>query len=97
MNKETKEANCLEVGFNTALVSKKNSLPLRCYVGKVKAVDDKGVRLTLIDWVLCNFTGHDLFVTWDNIESAFVATPEDEMSLWIDRAGDFQTEMNKED
>ena len=39
----------IEVGYWMAVVLPKDTAPLRCYVGKVQAVDDYGVRLTLVE------------------------------------------------
>jgi hypothetical protein len=43
--------------------------PERIYVGEVQVVDERGVRLSLVDsW--------DVFVAWEQIAWALVATPE---------------------
>jgi len=66
----------IEPGFWVAVTLKKDSAPLRVYVGQVQEVDDSGIRLTLIDWLIGTATGWDLFVPWATLEAALVATPE---------------------
>jgi hypothetical protein len=39
----------------------------RFYVGEVQAVDNLGVRLTCIDWLLGAFSGFDLWFPWSNV------------------------------
>lgn len=46
------------------------------YVGSVEAIDDHGLRLTLIQWSIGTFSGYDLYVPWRNVEMAYVATPD---------------------
>lgn len=63
----------IEVGFVVALMT---DLPTRtkCYVGEVQAIDDVGVRITLIDWFIGMFTNEDLFVPWPHVIGAAVWT-----------------------
>ncbi len=65
----------LEVGFVVALVT---DLPggLQCFVGEVQAIDDLGVRITLVDWIVGMFNSRDLFVTWHHVLGASVWTEE---------------------
>src|SRR5918911_1451992 len=70
----------IEVGYWIATTLKKDTAPLRCFVGQVKAVDEHGIRVTLIDherYTTTNyglFTDYDLFIPWANLESALVVT-----------------------
>lgn len=52
----------LAVGFWVAITLAEGMAPLRSYVGKVQAVDEHGMRLTLIDWFTMSATVYDLFV-----------------------------------
>lgn len=65
----------LEVGFVVALIT---DLPTRtkCYVGEVQAIDDLGVRVTLVDWIIGDFCREDLFVPWVHLIGAAVWTEE---------------------
>jgi hypothetical protein len=65
----------IEVGFVVALIT---DLPTstKCYVGCVEAVDDYGVRMTLVDWFVGMFVKEDLFVPWAHILGAAVWTEE---------------------
>lgn len=79
-------------GFCIAVILKENSAPSRGYVGEVQTTDERGVRLTLVDWVIGNASSWDLYIPWSNIESALVATPEHDLERfgkyaieWIER------------
>jgi len=85
----------LAPGFWAALVLAPNSAPQRCYLGQVQSVDDRGVRMTLMDFVIGDAVGWDLFVAWPNLQIALIATPAHDVAAWLERAGRFQTEMNE--
>ena len=55
------------------------------FVGEVQAVDNRGVRLTLIDWFVGSFSGWDVFVPWLEIKEAWIATPEHDKGLFLDQ------------
>lgn len=91
----SKAKRCIETGMWIALTMAANSAPLRCYVGEVQAVDDCGVRITLIDWIVGAACGYDFFAPWAQIVSALVATSEHDLSgfgkeaaRWQDRCGE---------
>lgn len=91
-------AKSLQAGHLVALVLKPEVAPIRCYVGEVQDVDQHGVRVTLIDWLIGMFCGDDLWVPWDSILSALVATPEHDKKLWIESAKRWQNwAQGKED
>ena len=69
----------LEPGYWVALTLKPGAAPLRCYVGEVQATDERGVRITLIDWLTGRANSYDLFVSWENITSSLVCTPEHDL------------------
>jgi hypothetical protein len=68
---------------------------MRCYVGRVEELDDRGLRITLVDWIIGRFTGWDFFLPWDAITSVMVATPEHSTELFGDAASEFQIRCNE--
>ena len=58
------EQPLLQVGWWAAVTVKEGVFPLRCYVGQVEAIGERGVRLTLVDWLTGTATSYDLFVPW---------------------------------
>jgi hypothetical protein len=83
----------LEPGFWVAPSLAPGAAPLRSYVGQIEAVDERGVRVTLIDWLVGAATDWDLFVPWASITSALVATQAHAMDRFGDAAGQWQTRM----
>ena len=53
---------------------------LTVYVGQVQAVDDHGLRITLIDWLIGYAASWDFFVPWSMIRASFIATPEHDVA-----------------
>jgi hypothetical protein len=92
-NGTVKSQPTLQPGWWVALTLAAGSAPLRCYVGEVQAVDERGVRITLVDWLLGMACGFDLFVPWRNIESALVGTDQHSLDHFGDEAGKWQTRM----
>ena len=86
----------IAAGFWIALTLREGTAPLRSYVGQVQAVDTNGVRLTLIDWLIGNASGYDLFVPWLNIEAALIATPEHDADGFSKRAAAWQNAVSGE-
>jgi hypothetical protein len=87
----------IEVGYWMAVSLRKGTAPLRSYVGQVEAIDDHGIRLTLVDWLREAAAGFDFFVPWGNIESSLIATPQHDMTTFIQEAGTWQEKMNQTD
>jgi hypothetical protein len=87
------ETNTLQVGHWVALTLAEGAAPLSAYVGQIEAVDDRGVRLTLIDWLTGDAHGYDLFVPWSEIRAALVATPDHDVSRFGDAGAKWQTSM----
>lgn len=83
-----------KVGYAVALCLKPDCAPLRCYVGQVQEVDQRGIRLTLVDWLVGEFSEWDFFIPWGSIASALVATPEHDLGRFGDAAATFQTRCN---
>jgi hypothetical protein len=76
----------LAIGYWVALTLKPDAAPLRAYVGQVQALDQYGVRITLVDWLTGGAHGYDFFATWDSISSALVATPDHDIDNFGERA-----------
>ena len=93
MGIETTEAT-IQKGYWMALTLTRGSAPLRSYVGQVQAIDDHGIRLTLIDWPTGIAAGNDLFVSWKNLQVSLVATQEHSIEVFIKSAEKWQGEMN---
>jgi elongation factor P hydroxylase len=85
----------IDVGYWMAVVLPKDTAPLRCYVGQVQAVDEQGVRLTLMDWITGTASNYDFFVAWRNLESALIATPEHSRHDFEQQARQWQEAMMK--
>lgn len=94
MSTTTQTTATLEVGYAVALTLKADAAPSRAYVGRIEAIDERGVRLTLVDWLMGMFCGWDLFVPWEQIASALVATPDHDVKAFGDSAADWQTRMD---
>jgi hypothetical protein len=84
-------------GYAVAPALVPDTSPLRCYVGQVEEPDEHGVRICLIDWVLNEFRGFDVFVPWENVQSALVATDEHDMIQWFETTEKWQSWANDED
>ena len=83
-------------GNVVAVTLKRDAAPMRCYVGEVQAVDNLGLRITMLDWIVGRFTGFDVFMPWSQVTSIKVATEEHSLEKdGIDSFGQWQTEMNK--
>lgn len=83
----------LKVGWWAAITLKAGTAPLRCYVGKIEAVDAESMRLTLVDWISGMAAGYDFWVPRRNIESMLLATEEHDLDGFGEHAGGWQTEM----
>src|SRR5260221_10271229 len=88
----TKRA-CFVPGYWVAVCLHPGAAPIRVYVGQIQAVDERGVRLTLIDWLVGQACGDDFFAPWSSIASSLMATPEHDLGLFLKAAGKFQTAM----
>jgi len=88
-------SQALGVGHWVALTLPEGVAPLRSYVGQVQATDEYGVRITLVQWLTGTATGYDLFVPWEHIQSALVATPEHDIEGFAESAGRWQSALNK--
>jgi hypothetical protein len=81
----------LKPGYWVALALTDPVAGSNCYVGQIQAVDARGVRITMLDWIVGTATGFDFYASWSTITGALVATSEHALSLFGDDAGAFQT------
>ncbi|GAA1984304.1 hypothetical protein [Amycolatopsis minnesotensis] len=90
----------LAAGYWVGLALREPVSGLRYWVGQVQYVDEHGVRLTLIDWLVGTATGWDFYVPWDNVLGAHVGTPEHDLSRFAEEVGklqDLHTETSSTD
>lgn len=83
----------LKVGYWVALTLKAGTAPLRVYVGMIEAIDERGVRITLIDWISGIASSWDFFVPHVNIESALVGTQDHALDGFGKAAAEWQEKM----
>jgi hypothetical protein len=70
----------IEAGWGVAIILRQPINGLACYVGEVQATDERGLRVTLIDWISGTFTGMDWCFGWADIAAMEVCT--DQHSGW---------------
>jgi hypothetical protein len=86
----------LHPGWWVALTLRADTAKLRVYVGQVQALDDRGVRITLIDWFVGSASSWDFFAPWDSIVSTLIATDEHEHAGFGEAASSWQSDMNED-
>jgi len=84
------EARPIEKGYWMALTTTPHSGPSLTYVGQVQAIDEHGIRLTLIDWPTRTAAGHDLFVSWKNLRASLIGTAKHDVNLFLESAEQWQ-------
>ena len=57
---QTRSIRTLKIGWWMAANLKPGIAPLRCYVGQIEAIDELGLRMTLVDWLTGSATSYDL-------------------------------------
>ncbi|OEU70575.1 MAG: hypothetical protein BA863_02165 [Desulfovibrio sp. S3730MH75] len=72
------EEKIIEKGCLIALTLPEGTVPERLYVGLVKAVDSRGVRLGLVDRLAVDL-GYDLFVSWEHLKVFLLVTPQENL------------------
>src|SRR5262249_44224662 len=72
----------IEPGWKLIVCLKEPMGALGCYVGEVQAVDARGFRLTLMDWVIGAFLNDDCWIPWDNVLGMIVKTDEPTLKDW---------------
>lgn len=76
------ENKIIEKGCLIALTLPEGMVPEQLYVGLVKIVDSRGVRLGLVDRNGVEL-GYDLFVSWEHLQVFLVANPQEGLeSFW---------------
>ena len=85
----------LKPGWWVAITLKEDVAPLRCYVGQVQFVGKRGVRITLVDWLLGQALSWDLFVPWGQMGPVLIATEEHDSEAFGDAAMAWQTKCNE--
>jgi len=92
----------IEVGYWIAATLKKDTAPLRCFVGQIVAVDAFGLKIHLdmdgLEREKINrgiFYTCDVFVPWPNLESALLAEPDCDLSHFNQDANKWQEAMLK--
>ena len=75
-SEEGSPVELLKPGWMVILVTTPGTSPHAVPNGEVQAVGDRGVRITLMDWLVGAPVGDDFFVPWRNIEAASVWTGE---------------------
>jgi hypothetical protein len=85
----------LKPGWWVALTLKAGTAPQRSYVGQIQAIDARGLRLTMVDWLTGDPVSWDLFVSHENLESALVATDKHDLRAFGDPAGQWQEAIER--
>ena len=86
----------IEKGHWVAIALRRGVSGSYCYVGQVQDVDDRGIHITLIDWLIGTPQGWDFWASWDNIDGIEFATPQHDVDSFGKYAGDFQTRCNEQ-
>jgi hypothetical protein len=86
--------NSLKVGDQVALVLKEERAPQRCYFGVITEMDDRGLRLNLLDCHVGSPLKCSFFAPWDSIASALIAAPEQSRESFELNAAEFQLRSN---
>ena len=75
----------LAVGYVVEICSKHDpEYRSHGHVGQIQAIDDRGIRITHLDWVVGTFAGFDRFVPWDQILEISIATPDHDEGLFLE-------------
>ncbi len=88
------KSQVLAPGYVVALTVKDGTAKQRCYVGMVQAVDEHGIRMTLMDWFAGQFRGWDFFAPWESVTSAMAAAKGHDTVRFLDMAGDLEVWWN---
>lgn len=62
--------------------------------GEVQATDEHGVRLTLVDWLMGDMVGWDIFLPWNQILNAVIATTAHDQRGFVAYAGKEQERIH---
>lgn len=94
-NGKSPERPTLQVGWWAAISLKGELAPLRCYVGQIESVDDRGIRITLLDWLIEAALSWDLFVPWECVGPCLIATEEHDSETFGEAAAKWRTTCNQ--
>lgn len=75
----------IEVGFVVDIWTRRHDRDrdTHGFVGEVQAVDERGMRITHIDWLVGSFVGSDVFVPWREVREITIATPDHDVGLFL--------------
>ena len=83
----------LAPGFWVAVTLRPGAAPSRVYVGRVQAVDERGMRLTLVDWRTGGADSWDVYAPWSEVTSMLIATADHATEGFGDAAQEWQERM----
>lgn len=87
---EVGDARTLQIGFWLAIAVLPGTGQNPCIVGQLQALDERGLRITLVDWIGGRADSWDYFVPWAHIGSMLVCTPAHSLELFGEDAAAFQ-------
>lgn len=90
-----KSTAVLEVGWAIAVVMERPIGTGYCHVGEVQAIDERGFRITLMDWVVGQFIHDDFYIPWSNVRGMSICTDDHDFGLWSKDIGDYQKRINE--
>lgn len=70
----------LEAGWGVAIILRRPINGNACYVGEVQACDDRGIRISAMDWLIGMCVDMDWWFPWTDIAAMEVST--DQHSGW---------------
>ncbi|MFC1946052.1 hypothetical protein ACFLW1_02505 [Chloroflexota bacterium] len=88
----------IKAGFNIAVSLVPGTAPKCCYIGRVQATDEYGVRINPVEWEekldVVHVHTEDMFFPWANISSMLVGTEEQPERRFVrDRAPAWQADI----
>jgi hypothetical protein len=86
----------LKKGWWVAVTVKPGLFPLRCYVGEVWAVQEDGIVITTVDWLMGTASGWDLAIPWENFDGALVCTELHDKRRFGEFAATWADDINKQ-
>jgi hypothetical protein len=89
----------LEPGWWVAVAFRDPVAKNRCYVGQVQAIDERGFRITGLDWIVGRAANWDAWIPWSNVLGISIATDQHRASLerFGQHATGFQARCNDEE
>lgn len=77
------DVRTLSPGYAVGIALREPIAKLNYFVGEVQAVDDIGIRITHVDWLVGLFSGFDCWFPWANVLGITeIATPAHSMYDW---------------